>query len=292
VLVDTLQSEQGGWFLCKRNRNMVVEVPPDLPVPVGPDHLWLTLDQLGRLLRRPNLLNMPARSVLAGLSSLDEPQPDCQVPHTTAELLSWLNTAKLERGLQTEAIPLDEVTGWHRTADEIGDDAGLDFRLIGVAVTSRNREVPAWCQPMLAPRGLGLAAFVIRRAGGVRQVLVRASVEPGLFDRVELGPTVQCHPHRERPALLDHVLGTSVRVVFDAVQSEEGGRFHHALTRYLIVEAGDDLPPVDADTHRWMTPAQLLTFQKFGGLVNVQARTLIAGLHLPTDEEFDPCESW
>jgi oxidase EvaA len=83
-----------------------------------------------------------------------------------------------------------------------------------------------------------------------------------------------------------------VRVLFDAVQSEEGGRFYHAQTRYLIVEAGDDPPPVDGDTHRWLTLAQLLAFQQFGGLVNVQARTLIAGLHPPTDEEFDPCESW
>lgn len=51
VLVDVLQSEQGGWFLHKRNRNMAVEIPEDAPeVPVADGFRWVPLAHLRRLL--------------------------------------------------------------------------------------------------------------------------------------------------------------------------------------------------------------------------------------------------
>ncbi|NED80056.1 NDP-hexose 2,3-dehydratase, partial [Streptomyces sp. SID11233] len=44
VLADSLQSEQGWWFLHKGNRNMVVETAEE--VPLRPGFRWLTLRQL------------------------------------------------------------------------------------------------------------------------------------------------------------------------------------------------------------------------------------------------------
>ncbi|MGA5824436.1 NDP-hexose 2,3-dehydratase family protein, partial [Kitasatospora sp. NPDC094028] len=48
VVHDSLQSEQGSWFLRKRNRNMVVEAIGD--VPEHEDFRWLTIGQIHRLL--------------------------------------------------------------------------------------------------------------------------------------------------------------------------------------------------------------------------------------------------
>jgi len=63
VLFDGLQSEQGSWFLHKRNRNIVVETDDD--VPLDEDFCWLTLDQIRRLLRLDHMVNMDSRTVLA-----------------------------------------------------------------------------------------------------------------------------------------------------------------------------------------------------------------------------------
>ncbi|TCO62040.1 NDP-hexose 2,3-dehydratase family protein [Actinocrispum wychmicini] len=296
-LVDVLQSEQGAWFYRKRNRNMVVEA--DGEVEPHEDFCWLTLGQIRDLLRLPHVINMPARSVLGSIPYLATPRggngfrtslgasltPEDNGPRSLAELIGWLNDAKLTRGLDATLIRLNEVTGWHRTDDEISDDGGRHFSVIGVSVSASTREVTAWQQPMLAPRAPGLAAFVTRNVDGVLRILVRASAEAGLFDRVEIGPTVQCVPGNRdkapesRPALLDYVRGPSARVRFDVVQSEEGGRFYQAQTRYLVVEAGDDLPAPPGDEFTWMTFGQLMAFQAFGGLINVQARTLITCLN-------------
>ncbi len=67
ILFAKLQTEDGGRFLFKSNRNMVVLVD-DHDVGALPEgFIWLTLRQIGRLLGEDNLVNACARSVLSFL---------------------------------------------------------------------------------------------------------------------------------------------------------------------------------------------------------------------------------
>nr|WP_274389157.1 NDP-hexose 2,3-dehydratase family protein [Streptomyces taklimakanensis] len=183
VLVDTLQSEQGAWFRHKRNRNMVVEATGD--VTEHPNHHWVELEELRRLLRVDHLVNMDARSVLACapffrppdtgddpfLRALARSYRDPAVGrHGEQEVRTWLNDAKSRCAWNVRLLPLAEVGGWSRTAWELTDDAGRDFRIIAVRVTAGDREVANWSQPLLAPRGPGLAATA---EGVLRAVSVR-----------------------------------------------------------------------------------------------------------------------
>ena len=62
ILVDQLQSEQGGRFLRKRNRNIIIKIDED----IGPQEqfIWLTLGQIKQLMQLDNLVNMDTRSVI------------------------------------------------------------------------------------------------------------------------------------------------------------------------------------------------------------------------------------
>ncbi|MBA4373281.1 MAG: hypothetical protein C0402_10540 [Thermodesulfovibrio sp.] len=67
ILFSKLQPEDGGRFLYKLNKNMVISVE-ESKLPVLPDEfIWLTLRQVAGLIRRDNLINSCARSVLACL---------------------------------------------------------------------------------------------------------------------------------------------------------------------------------------------------------------------------------
>jgi oxidase EvaA len=283
VHYDALQSEQGSWFLGKRNRNIVVETTGD--VPVHEDFCWVPRPVMAELLRVDNLVNMDSRTVLAGLP--DEPgapERAAEKPlHDTAALLHWFTGAKVRHRPECTSVPLSEVTGWHRDADrgEIVHDEGRYFRIIGVDVEADSREVASWSQPMLAPVGRGVIAFVSKEIHGERHLLVQARAEAGTFDAVELGPTVQCNPGNlaegaPRPPYLDAVLAAPPeRVLFDTVHSEEGGRFYHAENRYLVLD-GTDVPLEVPEDYTWMTVRQLTRAGLIGNLVDVEARTLLA----------------
>jgi oxidase EvaA len=166
--------------------------------------------------------------------------------------------------------------------------AGAFFTVLGVDVEASSREVARWSQPLLAPVDRGVVAFLARRGGPDVdwQLLVHAQSEAGTSDVVEMSPTVNCVPQnyahlpeRQRPPFLDAVLSAPPsRIHVDTVLSEEGGRFHHAENRYLLVEVPDDFPADVPEDHIWMTRRQLTGFVRYGNHVNVVARSLLACL--------------
>ncbi|MGW9408505.1 NDP-hexose 2,3-dehydratase family protein [Streptomyces diastaticus] len=292
VLLDVLQSEHGSYFLHKRNRHMVVETQEDIPE--HEDFRWLTLGQIHRLLRRDHLVNMDARTVLscvlpgaagpapAGSSFADAVlhslSRSAAPRHSLPELMSWLTGVRTHARRPARPVPLRATAadGWLRGPDRLERRGGGPFTVVGARVEAPTREVPSWTQPLVEPTGTALSAFVTARLGGVLHVLVEARAEPGCLDGPELHPTVHCLPGGTHP-LLDHVLGTPPsRVRYDVELSEEGGRFHHARCRNLMVEAEDAFPLDAPATHRWMTLGQLARLTGFGQYVSIQARTLLA----------------
>ncbi|WP_410873270.1 NDP-hexose 2,3-dehydratase family protein [Nocardia sp. A7] len=305
VISDVLQSEQGSWFYQKRNRNMVVEVRGD--VVVLPDFHWMPLNLVHRFLAFENMVNMDARTVLSCLpfsgkdlmallptggtelrmALLRSCSEESGSQYTTDAILSWITDTRTRVETTATRIPLAAVEQWVRSPTAISHETGLYFSIIGVDVAAAGREVRQWSQPMLSPAGDSLAAFLVKRIDGVLHVLANARLEPGYLDAVELAPTVQCTvlnyadlPTADRPPFLDEVLSADLaRIRFDATHSEEGGRFYHARTRYLIVETDDELGPRDYPDHRWLTLNQLVGLLRHSHYVNVQARSLVACLH-------------
>ncbi|MFD7238784.1 NDP-hexose 2,3-dehydratase family protein [Streptomyces syringium] len=289
VLADTLQSEHGAWFFRKSNRNMIVEAVGEVE-PLE-DFCWLTLGQIAELLHRDNVVNMDSRTVLACLPFADG---HAGALHSDTELLSWFTTERSRHDVVARTVPLNTVPGWTRGERAIEHDEGRFFRVVAVSVQAGSREVSRWTQPLFEPVGLGVTAFVTRTFGGVPHVLAHARVEGGFLDTVELAPTVQCTPGNyahlaepDRPPFLDLVLNADpARIRYEAVHSEEGGRFLNAESRYLLVEADERQAPGEAPPgYVWVTPGQLTSLVRHGHYVNVQARTLLACLNagaLPT----------
>lgn len=282
VLADVLQSEHGSWFFHKSNRNMIVEAYGD--VPVDDDFCWLTLGQIGALLLRDNVVNMDSRTVVACAPA---EHAEAGAKYSDTELLSWFTAERARHEVRIERLPLATVADWTRGESSIDHVLNRYFRVIAVAVEAGNREIVGWTQPLFEPVGLGVAAFVVRRFHGVPHLLAHARVEGGFLDTVELGPTVQCTPEyypEQGPAripFLDVVVNAAPdRLLFEAVHTEEGGRFFNAVSRYLIVEADEAQAPSEPPPgYRWVTPGQLNSLVRHGHYVNVQARTLLSVLN-------------
>jgi oxidase EvaA len=282
VIADVLQSEHGSWFASKVNRNMIIEVDED--VAPRADFCWLTLGQVGELLRQDNVVNMDTRTVLA-CAPASVPEPGAL--HSDAEVLSWFTAERSRYDVTARRIPLADVADW--TSDEWSVRHVRDwyFRVVAVSVRADRREVARWTQPLIEPTRLGLIAFVLRHLGGVPHLLVHARAEGGFRNGVEMGPTVQLTPQYHeldgspRSRFLDLVLDAAPeRVRYSSVQSEEGGRLLNAENHYLIVEADESQAPSRPPAgYRWVTPSQLGSLLRHGHYVNIQARTLLAAIH-------------
>lgn len=302
IILDQLQSEQGARFLRKRNRNIIIKV--DEEVEVLPDFRWMTLGQIKELMHYDNLVNMDTRTVLSGLKISDYISPldglkgmsefgkgmilSSTTNHaytSTRDHLSWLTNLKAKYDLHVSPCAINEMPGWEKNDWEIVRPDGKYFKIIGVNVTISNREVASWCQPLVQPMQDGLCAFIIKKINGVYHFLVQAKLECGNFDVMELAPTVQCltgnaEDYAVKPEFYEYVINApKERVLIDALQSEEGGRFYHEQNRNLLVEADENFPLELPPHYTWMTLRQMYKFLRFNNYLNIQARSIISALN-------------
>lgn len=302
IILDQLQSEQGARFWRKRNRNIIIKVEED--VPVLPDFRWMTLGQIKELMREDNMVNMDTRTVLSGLKISDYITPfdgvkgmsefgkgmilSSSTNHSyisTRDHLSWLTSLKSKYDLFVKQCPIFEMPGWKKTDCEIVRDDEKFFKIIGVSVTISNREVASWCQPLVQPMQQGLCAFIVKKINGVYHFLVQAKLECGNFDVLELAPTVQCltgniDDYPQKPEFVDYVLkAPKSQILFDTLQSEEGGRFYKEQNRNIIIEADDSFPIELPPRYTWMTLRQIYKFLRFNNYINIQARSLISAIN-------------
>ncbi len=301
ILLDQLQSEQGARFLRKRNRNIIIKVDEDIEL--KPDFRWMTLGQIKALMKEDNMVNMDTRTVISGLkisdyvsyldnlNGMSDHGNDLLTSSTanksvnsTQKILSWLTSLKSEYELFVNPCPIKGMKGWETTDSEISRTDGRFFKVIGVNVTISNREVSSWCQPLVMPMQKGLCAYIIKKINGVLHFLVQAKLECGNYDVMELAPTVQCltgnaWTSETKPPFFDYVVNApKEQVLFDTIQSEEGGRFFHEQNRNMIVLAAEDLGDKLPENYTWMSLRQVYKFLQFNNYLNIQARSLISAL--------------
>jgi oxidase EvaA len=183
--------------------------------------------------------------------------------------------------LETELIPLNQVQGWRTTDDAIFHEQGRYFSIMGVRISADNREVSSWDQPIMKQVTTGIIGFIAHDIEGVVHFLVQLKLESGNMDLLEMAPTVQCitDSYEEGtwpPFVGDILTGDKGSVVWDTLQSEEGGRFYQEENRNMLVHFGENAPVAEIPRYLYLNLHQLKLFSRFNNFLNVEARSLLS----------------
>lgn len=312
ILVDQLQSEQGTRYLKKRNRNIIVELPDDFLLSHTEDYMWVTVGQLQKLMRFPNLVHLDCRSILGSLSyqlnSREQIMCCSELPQTEFSgmarasicaidedadssmpaVLSWLTNLKCQTEIETNLIALNRVEGWGVTNGVIRHETGCYFSIVGVDVTASNREVAGWNQPLVQSIEGGIIGLICQVRNGILCFLIQGRVEPGFIDIVELAPTVQATPENYQkgtnsslPAYMEFFYPQpQAQVRFESILSDEGGRFYHSQQKHFVIEFDADAEIALSPNYCWMTLRQIQECAQFSNLLNIELRSILACISL------------
>ncbi len=311
ILYDSLQSEHGCRFLRKKNRNLIIEV--DSEIHLKEEFCWVTLRELHELAQLPNLLNMPARSVLAavnyaiekdgekdplisefGKKVLQSFSDETNFLIPLNEIQSWVKNQRTQCEIKVTTVGLKNLQNWIKTPTRITPRPGssalknLPFSVGAVAVEAKMREVSKWSQPLMwCDRAPWTSGLVTQVHNGVLHCLVQNLFEPGLPDKSELGPTLsyrqpEASLHECNPLEFGNLFATATpsQVRYDSLQSSEGGRFYFEQNRLMILELDPTVRLKKSDRHQWMTLAQLRSLLNEYGWLNIELRELMACLNL------------
>ena len=284
---DLRASEQGWRFLGKQNRNVVVTTDPTMGPVEGDAWRWLDRATVRALLGRDFTVNTDARSVIAtapwSLLAADG------TPFSAAARLGSFGR-RLRRSYE-EPPCIDPVLQElvHRRADAATDleqlpltfeDAGAERAarrdVACVRVDVADREVAAWCQPLLESQEVERIDLHAQVRLGVLRFHFRYATEPGLSHRVELGPSVQTDDGRTFGTAPAHGGVTRLRVL----QSDEGGRFLNSVADYRIIELpmqADDTgrDPTDPDGV-WLSLSEVEALARLPATFTNEARSLVS----------------
>jgi oxidase EvaA len=277
VIFDQLQTEQGGRFYKKRNRNMLIEVKKDIDV--HDDFRWMNLNEIGALFHIDNFVNMDSRSVLCCVvrrGEIDNPL------HATDEILNWITRLMVKYSLTVKLISLKHVKDWIADKETIKHISGSFFLVNSVQVEASTREVTRWNQPMIKNTEEGLVGFLVADINDTLHFLVRGIVEVGNIDIVHMAPTIQCSMYKKRFSegnkyfpYIDIFLSSRENILYDQMQSEEGGRFYHCQNRHMIVKIDGYKNLKLTDDYLWVSYNQVLDFVRYG-YFNVEGRSLMS----------------
>lgn len=293
IILARLQTEDGGRFLYKSNRNMIIQTEEDQLQALPDEFIWVTLRQIGQLMKVDNLIHACTRSILAALALNGEKTTadkgytpsDSFCNSALPDIFQWLDNQKASNHFQIQRKPLNSLTEWGMDRDgSFSHEQGRFFRVIGLNIESNSREVTVWSQPILDNPGRGIIGLLTTIKGGERFFLIQAKADFGNRGIIQIGPTVQFTPGNyidneklAKPFLFEEFYHPDrFPLILQSLQSEEGARFYnetHLHKILLLPEAAELSIP---DNFRWISQTDLNFLINLGDTVNSCARSILS----------------
>lgn len=298
IILDQLQSEQTSRFLKKRNRNMLIRVEEE--VPLLPSHRWMTLGQIKELACNfDNLVNMDTRTALSGIPfAWVGASPDPELFRDKALYRSifegngtWplpgiyhcFNDYKMFHQQEAELVPLHRLRGWRMTPQGIFPQEGGGFQVIYCQIEIEGREVERWTQPLFEATGISTFGLVLCDIDGMTHFLVQALPEPGCFDGIELGPSIQMDAaaaKKEKNQIEGLLERADTEILCDVLLSEEGGRFYHEQNRNVLLRVSREQLGELPEGYFLLDYRTLNGLCQINNCLNIQLRNLLSLLRI------------
>lgn len=291
IIFARLQTEDGGRFIYKSNRNMIVYADEsEIAVELPQNFIWLTLKQVSKLIQNNEMtVNACARSILSALlfvckSGSDNLAVDMDRFRKTT---NWIDERKSLNHLLLRRIPLKNLQEWH--IDDKGFFSHKEqrfFSIIGLNVSTGSREIKSWHQPIIKNPAAGIIGLLLRKGENGIEILMQAKAEAGNRGTIQLAPTVQFTQSNyegsqklTKPFLYNEfLLEKNYSLIHESRQTEEGARFYleYHLHRILMLPSFEQLE-IPAD-YRWLSIAEIIFMLHYGDQVNSCARSILSCL--------------
>ncbi|TCK24516.1 NDP-hexose 2,3-dehydratase family protein [Pseudonocardia endophytica] len=207
-------------------------------------------------------------------------------PVGAARVREWIADRNTARAHTVSRVTFEELDRWGfdtRTGN-LRHDTGRFFSVEGLRVETDTGPVRSWNQPIINQPEIGILGILVAEHDGVLHCLLQAKSEPGNVNGVQLSPTVQAtrsnytgvHAGKSVPFIEYFRSPGDGRVLSDVLQSEQAAWFYRKRNRNMIVEVDGPLPV--GEDFRWVTLGQLHELCAVDNLVNMDTRTVLAGM--------------
>lgn len=208
----------------------------------------------------------------------------------TSELLGWIQELNANTYVNVEQTSIAEDPFWFYDdyRGEILNRKRSFFSVLGMRYFLNERFVSE--QPIILQKEIGYLGIIVKEIDGVLNFLMQAKIEPGNINHIQISPTIQAtksnftRVHGGRvPYYFEYFEQAKKNgvVLYDQIQSEQGSRFDSKRNRNIILLLDKEIEVYP--NYKWMTLGQIKELMKIDNLINMDTRTVLAGIPFAAD---------
>ena len=246
--------------------------------------IWVPLKLVSEVLHYDNFLNTDLRSMLGVFDWDLFLDFNTSASHTSITHANHFSDNNLSGKNMGKLVPLSQLQSWELTDEGIVDKANTGVSANIYQVVSTTREVKTWVQPLLCTANRGAIALLVRQVGDNftsnhsknlttdRQLefLISYRSEFGISGEKVLLPSQIVYPgenHQHQTTLCQEG-----KVLYEVIQSEEGGRFYQNENIYQIILVDSSFE--SGDEQSWVSVDTLKELLKTSNKVSIQLRCI------------------
>jgi len=274
----SLQTEQAFRYFNKKNSNIITYVSKKLDI--HENFRWFSKKEINILLKKKNLINMDTLSVFS--SFIKKNKRDFPINSKTS-IIKWKKSLNKKYFLTNEIINLNLIKNWKITKTKIAHQTNNYFSIIGIKVKTNQREITAWDQPIIQGSKMAFAGYLIKKFQNTNHYLCRYILKPG---SVESTYTCSINMSKfsgykknkdltyfQKNLVSKYFINSNVKILYDNILSDEGGRFYQSQIRYMACKIEQDEDIILPENYIWFSQNQIIDLirkQK----IDIEARLL------------------
>ena len=278
----SLQSEQAFRYFNKFNSNIISLVANKLKLERS--FRWFSKREIIFLLNKKNLINMDTLSVFSCFIKKNKKDVPLNNSKYVTKWSSYLNSRFY---LKSEIINISSLKNWIMTKKKLTHFKNNFFSVIGIKVSTNNREVNEWSQPIIQGSKLAFAGFLRKEFKNTKHYLCRYVLKPGSKTNtfsctVNTSKLLNFKNNRNltsfQKRLISNYFMKKKNIIYNNILSDEGGRFYHSQIKYTAYELSEDENIDLPFNYIWLSTNQVIDLIK-KRKIDIEARLLFAILN-------------
>ena len=268
-IVNSIQLDLGKRYFQKSKILSYVE--SSSLVETAENMIWVPLKVIIKVLHHDNFLNTDLRSMI-GVFDWDiyfSQDDNSTSYHNSPSKDRPCFDNSLSGKNMGQLVSISQLQNWELTDEGIVDRANSGVSANIYKVATETREVKTWIQPLLCAANRGLIALLMRYVDNKPEFLISYQSEFGISGEKVLLPSYITYPgenHQNQTTL------NKGKVLYEIIQSEEGGRFYlnENIYQIILVENSSE----DEDERFWVSVDTLKGLLKTSNKVSIQLRCI------------------
>ena len=197
-----------------------------------------------------------------------------------SKIYHWLKVQKKKQKISIKKKNLSELELWHFDNEKIFHSSKKFFSIIGLRVTSNFHKYKTWDQPIIKQSGNGILGIMRRINGNQIEYLMRANVEPGNINKLQISPTVQATKSNytgvhggKKIKYIDYFLKAK-KFLVNSKQSEQG--FNYLLKKNKNILINNNKKIELSDKYKWIKKEYLISMIKEKNILNMDVLSVFS----------------